>query len=91
MRGAQALPYPNRGTYEEVMEPGRVAFTATLDDGRGRPVLATRTVVALAEFGDRTRLTTQSVVVWATPEMAASLDAADEGWSQGLQRLALVL
>jgi hypothetical protein len=48
-------------------------------------------VVALAEFGDRTRLTTQSVVVWATPEMAASLDAADEGWSQGLQRLALVL
>lgn len=71
------------GTYSEIVEPERLAFTFAWqeDDGTSGPKM--QTIVTLEDLGDRTRLVFKQGV-YATAEIRHSHEG---GWGECLDRL----
>ena len=57
LRGPEGTKYIKRGTYREIVEPERLAFTYIDEDAQGRRGPETLVTVTFEEEGDRTRLT----------------------------------
>jgi uncharacterized protein YndB with AHSA1/START domain/DNA-binding transcriptional ArsR family regulator len=92
MRGPDGLVYPNEGVFQEIVEPERIVFTMrAFEDGEGRPQLEVFTTATFVELDGKTKLTVHTVVIKSTPEVAASVDGLEQGWSQSLDRLSLSL
>lgn len=71
------------GEFREVVEPERLVFTLTQEDGAGRPGSETLVTVVLAENGPRTEMTFEQTGF-------ASADVRDgnaEGWQGCLDKL----
>jgi uncharacterized protein YndB with AHSA1/START domain len=89
MRGPDGDVYPMRGVFHEIIPPERLVFTTrTLEDEAGNPQLEVLHTITLTDLGGKTRLTLQARVVKSAPEAVGLLAGMEEGWIQGLDRLA---
>ncbi len=88
MQGPDGIVHPGGGQFREVVEPERLVFTTTLEDGKGGTLIEALTTVTFAEEGrSKTKLIVHARVLKASPEMAGALAGMEEGWSQSLERL----
>ena len=84
MRAPSGSVHVKRGVYREILAPERLVFTYADEDADGRLGHETLVTIALAEEGQRTRLTLRQ-------ELFASVEVRDShlgGWRSALQRLA---
>ncbi len=89
MRGPDGAVYPAKGVYREVVPPERLVFTnSAFEDEAGNPQLEVLNTVTFAEHDGKTRLTLRAVVVKSSPVVEEALAGMEEGWVQGLDRLA---
>jgi uncharacterized protein YndB with AHSA1/START domain len=89
MRGPDGSVYLMRGVFHEIVAPEQLVFTTrTLEDEAGNPRLEVLHTITLTDVGRKTRLTLQARVVKSTPVAAGLLAGMEEGWVQGLDRLA---
>jgi uncharacterized protein YndB with AHSA1/START domain len=92
MQGPDGTLYPGGGTFHEVVEPERIVLTTTaFSDHEGKPLLEVLNTVTFADQNGKTKLTLRAVVIKATPEVYASVDGMEAGWSQSLVRLSAYL
>lgn len=83
------LDFPMTGTYQEVVPPTRLVFTAeAVQDEKGDPQLVTLDTVTFKDVGSKTEMTLHIVVVKSTPVSAGALAGMEMGWSQSLDKLA---
>jgi uncharacterized protein YndB with AHSA1/START domain len=87
MRSAEGTDHRVRGTYLEVNEPERLAFTWAWEDENGQPKHQTQVTLTFEEVVGKTRLTLHQAVF----ESETARDAHGVGWSQSLERLAAAL
>jgi len=87
MRSPEGVDYWVRGSFREVVAPGRLVIHCTADDARGVGRLHEVITVLLADEGGRTRLTLQATAAGAGPEAAQMLRGMERGWSETLERL----
>jgi uncharacterized protein YndB with AHSA1/START domain/DNA-binding transcriptional ArsR family regulator len=89
MRGPDGVVYPNKGVFQEVVEPERlVLIMRAFENEEGHPQLEVLTTVTFAERDGKTKLTLHTTVIKSTPEVAAAVNGMEEGWGQSLGRLA---
>jgi len=79
--------YPMIGTFQEVVVPERLVFTAVAEDIDGRPLLKGRIVVTFEEHGGKTTLTVSEKAVGLAPVASRMLAGMEVGWSESLVRL----
>ncbi|MHB1006307.1 MAG: SRPBCC family protein [Chloroflexota bacterium] len=92
MRGPDGVVYPDKGIFDEIVEPERLVFTdSAIEDESGNPHLVVHTTVTFADQGGKTKLTLRAVVVKATPEAEGALSGMEAGWAQSLAKLAELL
>ncbi len=91
MTGPDGTVYPMTGTVEEVSAPDRLVFTAVARERDGRPMLASRTVVTLADDKGGTKVTVDAHAYAIVPAAYPHLKGMNEGWSQTLERLGTFL
>jgi len=91
MRGPDGTVYPMGGTFEEVVAPERLAFTASALDRRGKPVLEVHNAVTSSEKDGRTTQTLRARVVMQTTEGARHAEGMEAGWTESLERLAALV
>jgi uncharacterized protein YndB with AHSA1/START domain len=83
--------YPQKGVFHEIAPPERLVFTtSSFEDAAGNPQFEDLNTVTFEEQGGKTKLTLR-VVVKAAPEVGDALAGMEEGWNQGLDRLAEAL
>jgi uncharacterized protein YndB with AHSA1/START domain len=87
MRGHDGIVYPMTGVYQEIAAPGRLVFTASALDEKGKPLFEVRNTVTFTEQGGKTKLAVQARVLSTTAVGATHLDGQEAGWSQSLDRL----
>ena len=78
--------WPMTGTFEEVIEPEKIVFTANAIVN-GKEVLQTLTTVTFEEEAEKTTMTARIVVTKTTPEAAGPLAGMEMGWNQQLDKL----
>ena len=87
-----AEPMPMGGVFLEIVPPERLVFTATaFPNGKGGWKLENHNTVVLADKGGKTELTLTVVVMKSSPETAGALAGMEEGWSQSLEKLAIIV
>jgi uncharacterized protein YndB with AHSA1/START domain len=91
MRAPDGAVYPMTGTFEEVVPPERLVFSAAAIDENGAPYLEDRTTVTFTEEGGKTKMTLRAAITRATPEAAGALGGMEEGWNQSLDKLTAYL
>jgi uncharacterized protein YndB with AHSA1/START domain len=75
-----------------VFEPERLVFTTTaLNDASGTPQLKVQNVVTFSEQNGKTTIVLRATVVRATDEAAGAVAGMEQGWSQSLERLTVLL
>jgi uncharacterized protein YndB with AHSA1/START domain len=92
VHGPDGSDMANDGAFEEVDPPSRlVVSTGAFQDANGVPMLEVRHTVTFAELEGKTELAIHSVVLKASPELAAALAGMEEGWLQSLDKLDALL
>jgi uncharacterized protein YndB with AHSA1/START domain len=92
MRGPDGTIYPMGGTFHEVIEPERLVFTTTaLNNASGTPQLKVQNVVTFSEQNGKTTIVLRATVVRATDEATGAVAGMEQGWSQSLERLTVLL
>lgn len=86
MRAPDGTIYPSDGTFREVVPPERLSFTTGVTD-----VMEVLTTVRFEATGrNKTTIHLDARVLWAKGPAAQYLAGMEEGWSQSLERLAVV-
>jgi uncharacterized protein YndB with AHSA1/START domain len=94
MQGPDGTTYPCTGIYRDIVEPELIVYASTTDDsnpcGGGLPPhsVVTMTFTALAE---KTKLTIHTRLPSETARAAAVAGGFNQGWSDSLDKLALLL
>jgi uncharacterized protein YndB with AHSA1/START domain len=83
MRSPEGTDHWVWGTYREIVEPERIAFTWNRDDAQGNLTNESVVTVTLTEHEEKTKLTLHQAVFWTTEDR----DAHQGGWTQCLERL----
>ena len=91
MRGPDGTVYPMTGTYQEIVEPERIAFTSAALDAAGNPMFEMPTTVTFAEEGGKTKQILRTRVIKSTAEAPRYLAGMEAGWTQSLERLTAYL
>ena len=92
MRGPDGTVYPMGGTFLEVVEPERLVFTTTaFNDASGTPQLKTMNTVTFSEENGKTTIVLRAVVERAVNEAKEAVKGMEQGWSQSLERLTVLL
>jgi uncharacterized protein YndB with AHSA1/START domain len=84
-------PYPMGGEFREISRFNRLVFTATLPDGKGGLALENLNEVTFKDKGGKTEMTLTVTVLKHTPEAAGALAGMEQGWSQSLEKLVVLL
>ena len=89
MRSPDGTLYPNKGVFQEIVEPERLVMSSTaIEDAQGQPQLQVLQTVTFEEYNGKTKLTLKAVVTKAGPAATNALAGMEEGWNQSLDRLA---
>lgn len=87
IHGPDGQTYAMSGIFQEIIEPKRIAFTFSWDEGDFLDLVETLVSVSIAAEGDRTRLIFRQ-------EPFADIETRDshiEGWSECLDKLGVYL
>jgi uncharacterized protein YndB with AHSA1/START domain len=87
MRDPEGTVYPMTGTFQEIIKPERLVFTAEAFDQRGAVVLEVLNTVTFAEKNGKTTLKLHARVTKVTGEGIGYLEGMEAGWTQSLERL----
>ena len=87
MRGPDGTVYPMTGQVREIVEPERLVFVSAVPGERGKPIFEVLNTVTFEEDGRETTLTVRARVISRIPEAARYLGGMNEGWTQSLGRL----
>jgi uncharacterized protein YndB with AHSA1/START domain len=79
--------HPMSGTFDEIIAPERIVFTAIAEDATGHPLLRAVTTVTFAEHAGKTKLTVHAKAVGLAPIAPQMLGGMEAGWTQSLERL----
>jgi uncharacterized protein YndB with AHSA1/START domain len=92
MRGPKGSDYdmdfPMSGTFQEIVEPERLVFTAVAEDKQGNPLLRAHTTVTFEDIGGKTKLTLHASAVGLAPAALQMLAGMEAGWNGSLDQLA---
>jgi uncharacterized protein YndB with AHSA1/START domain len=88
MRAPDGTVYPMSGTFQDVVEPERIIFSSAALDAAGKPMFEILTTVVFANVGGKTALRLEAKVTSETALAPPHLSGLEQGWSQGLDRLA---
>jgi uncharacterized protein YndB with AHSA1/START domain len=88
MRAPNGAVHPMTGTFEEIIPPERLVFTAVARDHDGNALLEAHTTVTFEDVGGRTKLTVHARAVGIAPIAPQMLAGMEMGWTQSLERLA---
>jgi uncharacterized protein YndB with AHSA1/START domain len=89
MRAPDGTIFPMAGAFREIVEPERLVFTAAALNPSGKPMFENLNTVTLEEFdGNKTLLTVNVHVLWASPEAAPAMAGMNIGWNLTVDRLA---
>ena len=91
MKAPDGTVYPMSGTFTEVEKPARLVFKAFAEALDGTKYLESVTEVTFDEQGSRTRLTVKANARGLHPMAPQMLAGMDAGWSQSLERLAVLV
>jgi len=89
MHSPEGKDYWVRGTYREVVAPGRLVIDCSADDENGVTRLEETIRVTFAEDGGRTTLTLNATAAGPGAVAAGMLKGMDQGWAETIDRLAL--
>jgi uncharacterized protein YndB with AHSA1/START domain len=84
MRSPKGIVERQRGVYQEVVRPERLAFTYAFEDDAGQPGHQTLVTLTFADERGKTRLTLQQ----ATFDTVLNRDDHVRGWTEALDHLA---
>jgi uncharacterized protein YndB with AHSA1/START domain len=85
------IDLPTTGIFQEFDPPSRFVFSnEALPDEKDVPQLATLCTVTFAEVGGKMEMTLHIVLVKSTPASAGALAGMEMGWSQSLDKLAVL-
>lgn len=84
-------PYPMGGEFREVSKYDRLVFTSTLPDGKGGVSVENLNELTFADKGGKTEMTLKVTVLQFKPEMKEALDGMEQGWSQSLEKLDVLI
>ncbi len=87
MRGPDGTVYPMTGTFQEIVEPERLVFTAEALDQHGAVALEVLNTVTFEEKNGKTTLTLHARATNVVGEGASYLEGMEAGWTQSLERL----
>jgi uncharacterized protein YndB with AHSA1/START domain len=90
MRSPDGEEYLNVGTVRVAEPPRRLVFTVALLDVDGDRRLENLTSVEMVDHGATTEVTVQVEVLHATAAARNNLAGMRRGWSESLERLALI-
>jgi uncharacterized protein YndB with AHSA1/START domain len=90
MRAPDGTVYPMPGAYREVVEPERLVFTAGALGPDGTLLFEILNTVTFAENEGKTTVTLHTRVLTAKPGAEKHLEGQEIGWSQSLERLAVM-
>jgi uncharacterized protein YndB with AHSA1/START domain len=92
MRGPDGTDYPMSGTFQEVVPPERLVFSArAFEDDAGNALLEDVTTVTFEALNGKTAMRLHAVVLKETAEGAEAAEGMEEGWNQSLDRLVELL
>ena len=89
MQAPDGTVYPEKGVFQEVVEPERLVFIdSAFEDEAGNPLLEVHNTITFEEYEGKTKMTLQAVVLKRAPEVEEALSGMEEGWSQSFEKLA---
>lgn len=96
MRGPKGSPFdfimPMKGKFHELRAPERLVFTSSaIEDNAGNAQLEVRNIVTFTEHNGKTTLTLHAQIIKLMPAAAGAAGGMEQGWSQSLERLAVLL
>jgi uncharacterized protein YndB with AHSA1/START domain len=91
MRAPDGVSHEMRGVFREVSESERLVFTNRAIGPNGESLLEGLTTVSFSEREGKTTMTLDTSAVALLPEARAMLNGMNDGWSQSLERLTMVL
>ena len=90
MRGPDGVEYPCHGTYRAIVPPELLVFSNIATGPDGSAILEGITRVGFEAVGDKTRLTLETRATALIPEAVKHLEGMEAGWSQSIDRLAVL-
>jgi len=91
MQAPEGEQYPMGGNYEEIDEPKRLVLYTQAEDPSGAAILRNRVTLTFEDLGSKTRQTLRVKVVQATQRSKPMTDGHQQGWSESLERLGLLV
>lgn len=91
MRAPDGTVYPMTGIVHEVEEPVRLVLTEVAEDREGNALLNGHTIVTFEEQGEKTKITVQASAVGVAAVAEEMLKGMEPGWTQSLERLAVLV
>ena len=91
MRGPDGTIYPMTGVFQEIVEPERLVYTGAALNAQGEAFFEGLHTVEFEEHGGKTKLTLTVRILMTTPEAAVPLAGMEQGWSQSLDKLRLLI
>ena len=83
---------PMGGVFLEVSAHKRLVFISNaMADETGEPQLEVRNVVTFEDMKGKTKVTLQATVLKSTPAVAGAVAGMEQGWTQSLEKLGLLL
>lgn len=82
----KGVKWPMKGTFQEVIFPSKLVFSATAINN-DKPFLEHYTTVLFEEQEGKTKMTLHIVVTKALPGSEKALSGMETGWSQSLDKL----
>lgn len=91
MRAPDGVVYPMTGRFVEIDRPHRLVFATAALDGEGRAMFEVLNTVAFTEVDGGTEISLVARVASTTPAAPRYLAGMSQGWSQSLDRLAVLV
>ncbi len=91
MRAPDGVVYPMTGRFVEIDRPHRLVFATAALDGEGRAMFEVLNTVAFTEVDGGTEISLVARVTSTTPAAPRYLAGMSQGWSQSLDRLAVLV
>jgi uncharacterized protein YndB with AHSA1/START domain len=80
--------WPMKGTFNEVIPPKRIVYTASaIEDEDGNPQLENKVTIMLEDLGGKTKMMLHIVVTKAGPGTEGPLSGMEMGWNQNIDKL----
>jgi uncharacterized protein YndB with AHSA1/START domain len=91
MRAPDGVVYPMTGRYVQIDRPHRLVFATAALDTEGKPMFEILNTVTFTAVAGGTEIALVAQVTSTTPDAPRYLSGMSMGWSQSLDRLAMLV